>query len=257
MSATRTHPGELMQLVDNLDRHGVTYPPRVGQAISMHRLLAGPGLRQQPDGDPFTLTESELTDHVRQRALISALSDQIAGHADQVDGTVIADAARTLSGHAEQILDQLRPAFDTAAGHVHQAVKAGIRPGLRAEQAIDLGEPAIKAWRDLPAQVAVIEPIAGIRTAMTRLLGIPPRPHWDTDTDWSLCFTDTAQPYDIHNEPSQDRWLRLSTTGPVRLLTLDQTQRLTDQATPDPTPLVAQVDEDDGTVRLEQVRALR
>lgn len=262
MIAAEVMPGDVARFVKALDDVEVTYPEQVASAMATHATIADGSLvataGQVSTPDLLAMDHADLVAHIKGVAVLRSLAgDSLGNAAWQVDTQLCAAAAVALREHADDILDQLRPSFDAAAKVVHEAVAVGVRSEMSAQQVIGVGDRAVSAWRGLPPHIATLDRIAALRRDMAFVLKVAPhadkfRGHY---RNHGAAFSPTGiamERADRQAESSADMWLRLSTGGPLRLMTLEETATIDRGARPEPVPLVTEGE--DGHLRLARAR---
>ncbi|EGD44656.1 translation initiation factor IF-2 [Nocardioidaceae bacterium Broad-1] len=242
----------LEDLLDELEAAGVKVPDEVGRVrewrVRLGELTAA--ARGESDSvDVLHLSDEELLGRAREHAVTEAVAR--AGRSTRLDEVGAAkvltelagSARRLLAGQVEDLLDQLRPEFDAAAGPVHAAAAAGIQPGQRAADVIDDDE-AVEHWRAVRHHVPTLERIGRLRIRLSEVLGVPPvkgcppGPYGCSHHGNAQCpqhppaygaaFTVDGRGWDPRLG-SHDRWLALNGgPQPAALLSVDQTRKQLD-----------------------------
>ena len=225
-------------LVGQLVGLGVELPEEMTRTADQVQRLRGLRPPPAPPTDLLGLTDSQLTDVLTDLAIscvarVDASSGPGAEAIVMLDGAMRTALADALAGHADAILDQLRPAFEAAAESVHATTRLGIHPGTTDRDIVkgdDVGRLA-DAWTSLPAQVRILESIAAVRISLSETAGVvpcmthawPPIPNI-TEIAGAMFRTDAPAWRPDQYETDWQRWVRLCTLGPVRLLTLAETE---------------------------------
>lgn len=139
--------------------------------------------------------------------------------------------ADSLAELGDEIIDQLRPAFDEAAAAVHRGTKLGIHPGttdrdvVKSDNLVELTD----AWTALPGLVRTLDAIAEARIQLSEATGLAPA----LEHSWSrvvshrdaagAMFREDAPTWDVDFEHTWHRWVRLCASGTVRLLSVEET----------------------------------
>lgn len=260
MIAVEVMPGDVARFVDKLDDLEVTYPDQVASAMAFHATIADGTMvataGQVSTPDLLAMDRAALAAHIKDVAAVRSLVGESLGNAAwEVDQQLCAAAVVLLREHADDILDQLRPAFDTAAKAVHEAVAVGVQSGMGAQQVIGVGDRAVRAWRGLPPHIATLDRIAALRRDMTFVLDVAP--HADKFRDnyrnHGAAFSPSGMAMeraDRQRVSTADMWLRLSTgePEPLRLMTLEETATIDRGARSEPVPLV--IESEDGRLQL-------
>lgn len=102
------------------------------------------------------LTDTELTDGRTGSNLRSNAADALTTR-----------AAKAIIADIDRIIADLRPRWDAAAAVVHAAAQTGITSiNLPAKAVIDLGDDAVRAWRDMAAPLATLNRIWQLRNLL-------------------------------------------------------------------------------------------
>lgn len=213
----------LRPLLAQLQSVAVTLPDGVEQAAAMHEVVTHPDAYKVKSLGPALLTASreEIAEHVLRRAAGRGLENDIGNARAQVGDELAAAIAQLLRENADQIIDQMRPAFDAAAAKVTAAHTAGIRPPHGPQDVIDLGPKAVAAWQQLGSAVARLDAIAAARLTLATVLNLPP----NVDSHTGAAFSKADAKYRVGAETDHGRWLRLAAAG-LNLNTIDQTRAL-------------------------------
>lgn len=218
---------ELETLTTALTARGLSLSPEVAKAIAAHDLIQRTATDNDLDlGKPVRdLTREEMREALTLHAVRAELANGLGQGAMRLQATLFAEAVAVMTDEVPTILKALRPAFNKAATAVAVAVKAGIEPGMTAEDVIDLDANAIESWRALPAHLKTLSDIAALRVALSEVLGIGPAITQGAialgeRVDYTACFTrpDVGVTFGYASN-SPHRWLSLSraTGGRLRL----------------------------------------
>lgn len=226
-------PTAVAQLVRQLDKIGVDLPdPLVNGALRVERLHGE--LNVSTEAPPGLL---ELDDDALAAAFRSlALSHAIRGDARSLSTPASTAKSALLSGMqseiasglcsiADEVIDQLRPAFERAADTVHEATRVGItvRTTHQDVLAADNVAEITAAWRGLPDQVDVLEEIARARVALSTVAGVPPtidNVPPAVGSPAGALFRRDAPDWAARFEHPWQKWVRLCTGHPARLLSV-------------------------------------
>lgn len=223
---------EVRQLVHELTRQGVKLPtPVVAGCEHLDALDQHPLDQPEPETDLLELTTDQLVAHWERRAYVVGLRDALGGTARELAIRVARQMLTALRADLDQVLDQLRPDFDQAAAGVRRALELGIHAGSTPDAVLDLDSAAsAAAWRRLPDQLRHLDTIGRIRIRLADLLDAPAADPFTDRRPYAASFT-SADPgaawdtdADRRSRLPAARWLRLSSTGPVRLLTVAETE---------------------------------
>ena len=125
----------------------------------------------------------------------------------------------------DEIIDHLRPDFDTAGKAVHAAVQLGITPDFTDRDVIKSDDiVAVRdAWTAMPALARKLDEIAGLRILLTQVAGVAPAPvvyatGGPSEMVTGAMFHDDAPRWRAMGEHPVRLWLRLCARKPVRLL---------------------------------------
>lgn len=248
----KPYPRAVFAFVDGLDQAGVTLPPAVARARDRHAVIVdGTVLKlaaEMPAAQVLTLDEQGLAEYVRARAFVRAIIEgQLLGEAAQRVDEQLRDAATdSLHEHADDVLDQLRPRFDTAAGKFADAVALGVRPGMTADDVIaGLPDRAARAWRQLPEAAGTLDEVRRLREGLSLMADLPPVAGWDYSDRaarrWGACYSQAAPPIGERDGGAR-LWLRLATLGPLRLHTVAETDDVERATRPRPVPVNVDAD---------------
>ncbi len=235
MSTTRDTTS-IAGLVERLDRLGVDLPPEVGVAGAQRSRIHGIRAAQADLSLPnlIGLDDEAMGAVLRDLAIKQAIRDPDSSGPLSSATTMLARAledqiADQLAAAADEILDQLRPAFDKSAAAVHAAAELGITPSTTDTDIVKAENvaPLAAAWTSMVGHTATLQDIAEARLDLTAMAGAPPA----LEAGWlnpfpsvldKACsmFSDDAPPWRLNEwETPWQRWLRLCTTAPARLLT--------------------------------------
>lgn len=244
--STAIAPNAFVALVVQLGRLGVTMPPAIADAAAVCADAHSGGLTRQaaapPAADVLRLDRDGLLDHIRDRAAQRLATDILPEAVHTVAAELAQAAGQAMRAVADDLIGQMRPAFDRAATVVHAAHAAGLRPGHTAEDVLDLPTHAVAAFKALPAAVAAINTIAACRNAMADTLDIAPLTNSFAEPpgtrNYAAAFSVGPVWRGGRNESDSDRWLRIAASGPLRLLSIADTDRADRASRPPPRPPV-------------------
>lgn len=261
MIAQEVMPGDVARFIKTLDDFDVSYPEQVAAAMVTHATIADGSMvataGQIESPDLLAMEQGAVAAHVKHVATVRLLAgdSSLATAAWQIDLQLCAAAAGVLRDNGDDILDQLRPAFATAAKAVHEAVAVGIGPRMTAQQVIAVSDRAVNAWRALPPHIRTLDTITALRGDMAFVLAVAPYadPFRDHYRNLGAAFSPSGAPLergDRQPESTVDRWLRLSSgeAEPLRLMTLEETARIDRESRPQPVPRV--IDSEDGRLQV-------
>lgn len=234
-----TNFGEVKGLMRQLRELGVALPEELATASTqlgrIEQLLKRPNVPDQLLG----LTDDEMADALHELALgftVTAADgparDAIRALSIALANAIVAD----LAPRADAILDQLRPAFDTAANLAHRATELGLNPASTDRDVLGLDDVAAArdAWAALPAAARTLTAIATARIGLSRVAGVAPaaagiggqyhRRESVHDLAPTMFRTD-GRAWRSDFEDEWQLWLRLSAGTPARLLTLQESAR--------------------------------
>jgi hypothetical protein len=171
--------GEVAALVARLEAadidpgNGVKAAQAAADTIEQHCAVA-------PGGRRFemvltNLTEDDLLAELREAAADVLAHDELRLQGAKFVDQVAVEAAGILAIESDRITKAMRADFDEAVKVVQAAAAAGLTPTTTAEQVIELGADVLGAFQTLPAAVAVLDELAGIRDELTTLAGVGPR----------------------------------------------------------------------------------
>lgn len=233
MTRTPANPGRVCELIRQLQTLQVDLPDDLH--ASAEQLLRVPLLMPQPEAPRASLiglSDDELVDILRGVGTATVLAEQRYGSAafSAVNRALAADLADAIAERADDILDQLRPAFDAAAAAMRHAVELGLHGRSTDRDVLQADDIAAvrDAWSALPAAARTLEAIAQARIALSVAAGVPPaaeRAGIDTIVNVldagdlaSRMFHDTPRDWHRDGEDGWQRWLRLSEHVTPRLL---------------------------------------
>ena len=171
--------GEVAALVARLEAadidpgNGVKAAQAAADTITAAQAVAPGGRRF--DTVLTSLTEDQLLAELRQAAEDVTVHEELRLQAAKFVGQVAVEAAGMLAIESDRIIKAMRPDFDKAVEVVQAAADAGLTPTTTAEQVIELGADVLGAFQTLPAAVAVLDELGGIRDELTTLAGVGPR----------------------------------------------------------------------------------
>ncbi|CAI9400434.1 hypothetical protein [Aestuariimicrobium sp. T2.26MG-19.2B] len=133
-------------------------------------------------------------------------------------GAATADLVALIRADADQVIDQLRPAFDEAAGKAREVIGLGVPPEATAETFLDLPVEARDAWKEFrDKHGATLDRVLQIRELLSTALDLPPAVidgYGNVDTpaiNWGVTVTDPprALPKATHGA-GHVRWLQVA-----------------------------------------------
>lgn len=249
--------GQVQELAGKFARHGAELPAAFDvaaaqlAAIDAH-FAPGRGIGT----DLLALSPDEAVARVRGLGGDEAARLQQARVAGGYSDRLAVELAAALAADSDRIIGALQPAFDQAAAGVAAAAAAGLRPGCTAADAIELGDAAVAAFRDLAEHRRTLDTLGNLRVELSSLCHLPPY-----DKDLARLHADQVGPrqpevaafladpvpdlgalfgyqdlYDgnsrrSHSRDVGDRWLRLACAGRMlRLNTGADAQAIVDRA---------------------------
>lgn len=222
-----TNIREIHDLLLDLDALGVPRHPDVDKAIESNNLIQCeirqertlPGRLLELDADALRDRFTEIASRADERWADVAVT--------KMQSALTTEAFTAMVDYAPTIIKKLRPTFGKAAKVVNEAAQTGIRPGMAAQEVIDIGDQAaVEAWRTLAEPTDTLHRIAAIRVRLSEMFGICPavtqaQHNIGERVDWSSCFThpDSGVTVGFGTVNSQHRWLSLAiaTGGRLRL----------------------------------------
>lgn len=218
----------LAALLGKLDAYAIPRHPDIDKAIAAHdfiqKFLTAP---RTHEGRILDLDEDQLAEHLTEAA-VRTDPRFLGPSATSMQGRLVNEAAHILvHEHLPTILDGLRVPFTKAAKGVFAVAKAGVRPGMDAEDVLALEDiSAVKAWRALPEHVRTLDNIAALRIELSEVFGIAPtishpQAVLGETVDYTACFVhpDSGVTTGWGTQGTVHRWLSLSiaTNGRLRL----------------------------------------
>lgn len=106
-----------------------------------------------------------------------------------------AETRQAIRADADNIIGQLRPAFDAAADAARHVIGLGVAAGSTAEDMLDATSEQVACWRTFRDQHArTLDDLFDVRVRLSRIYDIAPVPSVgaavDMDSvDWSACVT--------------------------------------------------------------------
>jgi hypothetical protein len=201
---------DVTALLAQLADLGVKVPAEVAPLLAAHERItdvesypAGPGLVALED-----LTAEDILRWTLLRTQLEAIKDTRVQAADMIARQL----AAVLAAHADDLIDQMRPAFDQAASHVTAARKLNVTEHTTASDLLDMPPKAVTAWRTATSHVATLAAIAHARIAMSRTLGLTPEDD-GTGSTYAVCFSTARRGWSNPDSPAT--WLRLADSGLV------------------------------------------
>jgi hypothetical protein len=229
MSPTTVNVGALRALVRQLQDCGVRVPGQVVNAAALLEAATSGELTrlalQAPALDLLATDQDSLVEQVLAHARRRLILDTVADSVWHVTLDLADQAGAVLADQTDNLIDQMRPAFNAAAALFTKATKAGIAAGMTAEQVIALGDSrALTAWRALPDAAAVLDSIAAARLALSDTLGVAPHAAPFGPRPYGAAFSTQVPPWD-RNAMGVHRWLTLAGYGlDVTLLSIADTE---------------------------------
>ncbi|WP_426986560.1 hypothetical protein [Pseudarthrobacter sp. Y6] len=187
---------DLRDIVDTAAAYGIKPNPKVAHGIQLYETLH-PRVTTVPAVTLLDLTEDEAIEHAfaiaRSKATFMPGQPAVGVAVSTLQDQAVRETWEILAADTDRIIQELRPTFDAAAGQVHAAVEAGIRPHSTAQDVLDLEDATAAAlWNDLNTHVRALERIKNLRVKMSTKLGLPPQAFYNGDviTDYTACFAD-------------------------------------------------------------------
>lgn len=222
--------GQLDNLVALLTQHGIkldamTKWETLRQALPVHTLPRPSGVESILDKTP-----EELAEAARALAVDTAVNNlgsmpaELRHIREQLDAAL----AGEIRANANQILAQLRPAFDQAADALRSARGLGVQPTDTVESLFEADKPVRMAWLSAQTHARTLDSLLLVRQELSITVGVPPVPLKDgspiesvsdirvdlgSGVDWSVTITDPADsgrlaPY--NPKAPWQRWLQLA-----------------------------------------------
>ncbi len=168
-----------LALAERLAQHGVrTLPGAKAYAALIRADLASRAMSApRPPRPLLDCTADELIDLARAAAIVGTDATR------NVIGLAMTDILASLAGEfldslrasADDIIRELRPAFDAAADQGRKVAGYGIDPNATPEQMLDRPAEQVAAWKRFrDVDVHTLEAIADTRRLMSEILGIAP-----------------------------------------------------------------------------------
>jgi len=223
---TNANMGEIRPVLAMLADLGVSLPETTRKAHDAIAVLEDETRFPQgiPDG-LASMTPEQLLAEVDRVTFARDLGEarrNTRGHFSLVlAGTIVDD----LTEHTDDILDQLRPAFDKAARGVVAAHKAGVRADHGADDILKLDAKAVGLWHQMSAAVVTLDGIADARLRLARAIGAAPAADQESG---AFCSAAGAWLRTRHH----NRWLALVDHG-LRLNTAAETREACRRPRPD------------------------
>lgn len=167
--------GAVQELAGKFARHGAELPAAFDvaaaqlAAIDAH-FAPGRGIGT----DLLALSPDEAVARVRGCGHDEASRLQVARVAVGYSDRLAVELAAALAADADRIIGALRPAFAVAAAGMAAAAAAGLRPGCTAADAIELGDAAVAAFRDLAEHRRTLDTLGNLRVELSSLCHVPP-----------------------------------------------------------------------------------
>ena len=209
----------LAALLSALDRAGVTGVP--GRA-DYERLL-GLGQAMPAPSRPaswLALDNDTAADMVREHSyfLTAKPGTGFDRATSQFVGEVASEFAAVIAAHADDIIDQLRPAFDESANKARALVDMGVQPADTYQTLFDQPDKTRKAWTEFRARWAgPLDAILAARQLLSKHTPTPPQVTSHElainppEIDWAIVATHPYQPGALTMQtgtPSYQRWIR-------------------------------------------------
>ncbi|MDE0778206.1 MAG: hypothetical protein OSB43_18145 [Nocardioides sp.] len=231
MTHLPAHPGEVRDLLARLAALEVDLPEELTAAGSQLQRIHHLAPRTVLPSTLIGLDDDAVVAVVRDLAVATAMKTLSSGVVNDVAGVLAADIADGIRDQADEILDQLRPRFDNEAAKAHAAAELGLQPSTTAMDILrsDNVEALRDAWAALPSAARTLDALAEARMKLSTAAGAAP-----TTTRSSLnaiapvrdvanyAFHASARPWTVKGEDAWQRWLRLCTGTPARLLTIEE-----------------------------------
>lgn len=226
-------PAEVASLLAQLQALEVDLPAKVSDGARRLRMLSAaiPGGPAPTAPNLLDVDDEGLVAAFRSTAISFAIRGEVpregpASQAQRLLRLALGDQlAAALAAGADDVLDALRPKFDEAADVVHAASETGInehttdRDIVKAEDVASMAT----AWRALPAAVDVLEQIAAVRIGLSKAAGVPPAvPPLGVEEVAGSMFRQDSPRWRRQWEHPWQRWVRLCTGSPARLLSVAQ-----------------------------------
>lgn len=191
-------PPEVAEVVERLRAENVTPPAAAAEALDLaHTVYRDiPSLAARLDQLPQPVTPDALWRVLRETAADIYLTRETSLPTEAAD-LLTARAVAALAADVDEMLDRLRPRWDTAARQLAAAAAAGIGPATSSADVIAAGDAAVAAWRTLEVAVGTLDRLMHVRN---NLLWITGREVEDADLDTGLAV-----------------WLQRAAAGPVQL----------------------------------------
>lgn len=222
--------GQLASLVAILTQRGikldaVTKWETLTQALPTHTLPRPAAVENILDKTP-----EELADEARILAAdtahnsLTSMPQELQRIREQLDAALMGE----IRANANQILTQLRPAFDQAADALRAARELGVNPTDTIETLFEADKPVRMAWLNAQTHAKSLDGILLVRQELSVTAGVPPVPLRDgrpigsindirhdvgSGVDWSVTITDPGDagrlaPY--NPKAPWQRWLQLA-----------------------------------------------
>lgn len=173
MAIFRAHFNALHNIHDRLAKYGIKPHPAVAHGFALNDAIKA--TNDIPKVRILDLTPEDAANHVLDGA--NRAVNHINASRTRVENQLIREVFDVFKDDVDRIITELRPTFNKSATFIRQAISAGIRPGITADQVLALNNPeAITIWKELPAHLEVVRDIADIRIDFSELLGLEPQP---------------------------------------------------------------------------------
>jgi len=181
---------QVQELAGKLARHGAEPPAAFATAAAQLAAIDAHYAPGRSIGDDLlALSPAEAVALVRGRAADEASRVQAGRVSVQYADRLAAALAAALAADSDRIIAALRPAFDVAAAGVAAAAAAGLQPGCTAADAIELGDAAVAAFRDLHTHRQTLGTLGTLRAQLSEVCGVPPH-----DRDLAALHADQVGP---------------------------------------------------------------
>ncbi|MGA4670050.1 hypothetical protein ACPCG0_09680 [Propionibacteriaceae bacterium Y1923] len=216
---TDFYPGlrTLHTLAATLKGYGITLPLADELEATSAKLNRLRDLEPDPI-DPVTATPDELARHITQAATARAATGQVHNVVVELERVAYEDLRERIAARADEVLDQMRPHFDTAAQAARDVIALGVPADATAETFLELGTDQRDAWKTFKAtHTKTLDKALRVRQMLSGALQLPPMamegPWRDVKlnaVDWGVAVTNpptpfpATQPRDGH---THERWL--------------------------------------------------
>ncbi len=193
-------------MFDKLARFGVHFAPYDHYMATVAALGGTPKLPTPPpvllDASPADLAEylTAVTAHAQLTDPKHHGSRSVHWQRNQMRDQLRAEFRAVVRDQADDVVGQLRPAFDAAAGAARHVVGLGVAPTATAEDMLDHDAEQVAAWKQFRAHGArALDALLEVRVQLSKGYGVAPVPDLDVPVDldgvdWSLCVTRPGAP---------------------------------------------------------------